>query len=88
MGKGSTARPIPDRKSFESNWSLTFGKKSEYAYASEAETDALIVEDTRSLAQRTLDTTLKFRGADEQGADAYKILYDIAVELIEKRNER
>lgn len=87
MGKGSTARPIPDRKSFESNWSLTFGKKSEDAYASEAETDALIVEDQRSLAQRTLDTILKVRGADEQGADTYKILYDIAVELIEERNK-
>jgi hypothetical protein len=86
MGKGSTARPIPDRKTFTSNWEKTFGNK--YPYASEAETDALIVEGTRSLAQRTLDETLKFRGADEQGADSYKILYDIAVELIEKRNER
>jgi len=27
MGKGSTARPIPDRKTFESNWALTFGNK-------------------------------------------------------------
>ena len=86
MGKGSTARPIPDRKTFTSNWEKTFGNKD--PYASEAETDALIVEDTRSLAQRTLDETLKFRGADEQGADSYNILYDIAVELIEKRNER
>jgi hypothetical protein len=86
MGKGSTARPIPDRKTFESNFDAIFKKKD--PYASEAETDALIVEDTRSLAQRTLDETLKFRGADEQGADSYKILYDIAVELIEKRNER
>jgi len=86
MGKGSTARPIPDRKTFESNFDAIFKKKND-AYASEAETDALIVEDTRSLAQRTLDDTLKFRGADEQGADTYKILYDIAVELIEKRNK-
>jgi hypothetical protein len=86
MGKGSTARPIPDRKTFESNFDAIFKKKID-AYASEAETDALIVEDTRSLAQRTLDDTLKFRGADEQGADTYKILYDIAVELIEKRNK-
>jgi hypothetical protein len=86
MGKGSTARPIPDRKTFTSNWEKTFGNKD--PYASEAETDALIVEDTRSLAQKTLDDQLIFRGADEQGADSYKILYDIAVELIEKRNER
>jgi NAD-dependent DNA ligase len=27
MGKGSVPRPIPDRKGFESNWELTFGKK-------------------------------------------------------------
>ena len=86
MGKGSTARPIPDRKTFESNFDAIFKKKND-AYANESETDALIVEDTRSLAQRTLDDTLKFRGADEQGADTYKILYDIAVELIEKRNK-
>ena len=27
MGKGSTARPIPDRKTYESNWDAIFGKK-------------------------------------------------------------
>lgn len=27
MGKGSTARPIPDRKKFESNWDAIFNKK-------------------------------------------------------------
>jgi len=27
MSKGSTARPIPDRKTFESNWDSIFGKK-------------------------------------------------------------
>lgn len=26
MGKGSTARPIPDRKTFESNWDAIFKK--------------------------------------------------------------
>ena len=86
MGKGSTRRK-EDTDKIVSNWDAIFKKKND-AYASEAETDALIVEDKRSLAQRTLDDTLKFRGADEQGADTYKILYDIAVELIEKRNER
>ena len=88
MGKGSTARPIPDRKTYESNWDAIFCKNKKEPYASEAETDALIVEDKRSLAQKTLDDLLIFRGADEQGAESYKILYDIAVELIEKRNER
>ena len=29
MSKGSTARPIPDRKTFESNWDSIFGKKKE-----------------------------------------------------------
>jgi len=84
MGKGSTRRK-EDVEKIVSNWDAIFKKKD--PYASEAETDALIVEDTRSLAQRTLDETLKFRGADEQGADSYKILYDIAVELIEARNK-
>jgi len=84
MGKGS-ARRKEDTEKIVSNWDAIFKKKD--PYASEAETDALIVEDTRSLAQRTLDETLKFRGADEQGADSYKILYDIAVELIEARNK-
>ena len=27
MGKGSTARPIPDREKYESNWDAIFGKK-------------------------------------------------------------
>lgn len=27
MGKGSTARPIPDRKTFEANFDAIFGKK-------------------------------------------------------------
>jgi hypothetical protein len=29
MGKGSTARPIPDRKTYESNWDAIFKKKNE-----------------------------------------------------------
>lgn len=86
MGKGSAARPIPNRKSFEANFDAIFRKKED-PYASEAETDALIVEDKRSLAQKTLDDLLIVRGADEQGAESYKILYDIAVELIEKRSK-
>ena len=27
MGKGSTPRPIPDRKTFEANFDAIFGKK-------------------------------------------------------------
>ena len=29
MGKGSTPRPIPNRKQFEDNWDKIFGKKDE-----------------------------------------------------------
>lgn len=52
-------------------------------YASEAETDALIVKDTRTENMKMLDKVLDERGANEQGVDSYTILYQIALELIE-----
>lgn len=52
-------------------------------YASEADTLAVIRPDTRSAAQKKLDAMLDARGAFEQGAEAYPILYKIAVELLE-----
>jgi len=52
-------------------------------YATEAESAALIVEDTRMAAQKQLDQMLDDRGAWEMGAEAYKVLYQIALELIE-----
>jgi dihydroorotate dehydrogenase len=52
-------------------------------YASEAETDALIVKDTRTDNMKMLDKVLDERGANEQGVDSYPILYQIALELIE-----
>lgn len=82
MGKGSTARPIPDRKTFTSNWEKTFGNKD--PYASEAETDALIVEDQRTEDMKLIDKLLDERGANEQGAESYKILYGITLELMAK----
>lgn len=51
-------------------------------YASEAETAALLVPDTRTDAQKLLDTMLDERGAWEQGAASYPVLYQIAVELL------
>lgn len=54
-------------------------------YASEEETRALLREDTRSAAQRQLDTLLDEAGAWEQGAEPYKVLYGIAVVLLESR---
>jgi hypothetical protein len=51
-------------------------------YATEAETDALIVKDTRTDDMRLLDSLLDERGANEQGAEAYPILYQITLELL------
>ena len=83
MGKGSTARPIPDRKTFESNFDAIFKKKKD-PYASEAETDALIIEDERTEDMKLIDKLLDERGANEQGAESYKILYGITLELMAK----
>ena len=52
------------------------------AYASDAETRALISPDQRSDAEKKLDAMLEERGAWEHGTDAYPILYQIAVELL------
>ena len=52
-------------------------------YASEAETDALIIKDTRTPAEKRLDWLLEVNGAWEEGAEAYSVLYQIALELIE-----
>ena len=51
-------------------------------YASEAETQALMVPDTLMKAERKLAKMMAERGADEQGAEAYLILRQIAVELL------
>lgn len=53
-------------------------------YASEADTLALLRPDTRSAAQKKLDAMLEQRGAWEQGREAYPILYQIAIELLDK----
>lgn len=57
-------------------------------YASEKETRALIVPDTRTTAQKKLDRMLDERGAWEQGAEPYKVLYQIAIELLEREAQR
>ena len=54
-------------------------------YATEAQTRALLKADTRTLAEKTLDDMLIVRGANEQGAEAFLILRQIAIELIEER---
>jgi hypothetical protein len=54
-------------------------------YATEAESAALIQKDTRTAAQKRLDWLLEVNGAWEEGAEAYPVLYQIALELLEKR---
>lgn len=41
MGKGSTARPIPDRKTFESNWDSIFKKKDKANDGQREQSEAL-----------------------------------------------
>ena len=54
-------------------------------YATEEETRALLRPDVRSNAERRLDTLLDEAGAWDQGSEPYKVLYRIAVELLESR---
>lgn len=58
--------------------------KKQSPWASEEETRALIVPDTRTPAQKKLDSMLDKRGAWEQGAEPYLMLYQIAIELLER----
>jgi hypothetical protein len=59
--------------------------KKESPWASEEETSALIVPDTRTPAEKKLDAMLDKRGAWEMGAEPYKVLYKIAIELLESK---
>lgn len=54
-------------------------------YASEAASRALMAADTRPPHQRTLDQMLADRHAWEPGHEAYRVLYQIALELVAKQ---
>jgi hypothetical protein len=51
-------------------------------YATAEESAALIQQDTRTPYMKMLDQMMDVRGANEQGADVPKILYQIAVDLL------
>ena len=53
-------------------------------YASEVDTAALLAPDTRTPAERTLDTLLDAAGYGEQGADPVQVLRRVALELVEQ----
>ena len=52
-------------------------------YASEEESNAVIVPDTRTPYQKMLDQMLEINGANDQGAEPFPILYKIATDLLE-----
>jgi hypothetical protein len=53
-------------------------------YASKEETQALLIPDTRSPAEKALNRMLDERGAWEMGAEPYPVLYQIALNLLSK----
>ena len=52
-------------------------------YAPEEETKSLLVPDTRTHSMKHLDALLESRGAWEQGADPYTVLYNIALDILQ-----
>jgi hypothetical protein len=54
-------------------------------YASEEETLALMRKDTRTDSEKILDRMMDERGANEQGAEPYVVLRQIALELLDQR---
>jgi hypothetical protein len=57
-------------------------------YASEEETKAILVSDTRTQAERKLAQMMTERGADEQGAESALILRQITLELLSKQPQQ
>jgi hypothetical protein len=51
-------------------------------YASEEDTLALLRRDVRTNSEKTLDRMMEERGANEQGAEPYLVLREIALELL------
>ena len=55
------------------------------SYATEEQTKALFVPDTRTATEKKLDKMLDKRGAWEMGAEPYNVHYKIAIELLENK---
>ena len=53
MGKGSTARPIPDRKTFEANFDAIFGKKEKKNDGQREQSEALQQPPVRDSGDRS-----------------------------------
>ena len=59
--------------------------KKQDPYASEEDTLALLRKDTRTDSEKILDRMMDERGANEQGAEPYVVLRQIALELLDQR---
>lgn len=57
--------------------------KSHDPYASEEDSLALVRKQSRTDAEKVLDLMMDERGANEQGAEPYVVLRQIAIEMIE-----
>ena len=53
MGKGSTARPIPDRKTYEANFDAIFGKKEKKHDGQREQSEALQQPPVRDSGDRS-----------------------------------
>ena len=53
MGKGSTARPIPDRKTYEANFDAIFGKKEKKHDGQREQSEALQQPPVRDSGNRS-----------------------------------
>lgn len=58
-------------------------RKVKKMYSTEEESKAVLFPDTRTPAQKKLDTLLNDRGAWEMGNNHFAVLYQIATELLE-----
>lgn len=59
-------------------------KKQDH-YASEEDTLALLRKEIRTDSEKILDHMMDERGANEQGAEPYVVLRQIALELLDQR---
>jgi hypothetical protein len=76
------SNPYP---TYKTNRIFTGATSMKDPYASEEETLALMRKDTRTDSEKILDHMMEKRGANEQGAEPYVVLRQIALELLDQR---
>jgi len=76
------SNPYP---TYKTNRIFTGATSMKNPYASEEDTLALLRKDTRTDSEKILDRMMDERGANEQGAEPYVVLRQIALELLDQR---